>query len=81
MMEALRSSETSVLTRATRRNIPEDGILLRSFMIATLSEQNYTLDMNQLYNQLIIGPGSVKPHAPIYDWISKELLQYPQLDL
>jgi hypothetical protein len=27
MMEALRSSETSVLTRGTLRNIPEGGIL------------------------------------------------------
>jgi hypothetical protein len=27
MMEALQSSETSVLTRAAQRNVPEDGIL------------------------------------------------------
>jgi hypothetical protein len=27
MMEAILSSETSVLTRATRRHIPDDGIL------------------------------------------------------
>jgi hypothetical protein len=42
MMEAIRSPETSVLTRATRRDIPEDGVLhshgrenLKSYIVLT----------------------------------------------
>jgi hypothetical protein len=32
MMDAIRSSEPSVFTRVTRRNIPEDGVLPLSFV-------------------------------------------------
>jgi hypothetical protein len=32
MMEAIHSSETLVLTRATRRKIPEDGIFRKKFV-------------------------------------------------
>jgi hypothetical protein len=36
MMEAIRSSETSVLTRATRHHIPEDGILHEMYVFLEL---------------------------------------------
>jgi hypothetical protein len=39
IMEALSSSDTSVLTRATQRNFQEDGIILSIFILANNSEE------------------------------------------
>jgi hypothetical protein len=38
MMEALRSSKTSILTRAARRNIRDDGILHFAFYVFRILE-------------------------------------------
>jgi hypothetical protein len=57
MMEVLRSSDTSVLTRATQRNVPEDGIIhsyrrenlkfyLQNLLHANRNEETGFVDFN-----------------------------------
>jgi hypothetical protein len=49
MMEAIRFSETSVLTRATRRHIPEDGILHVDYLYAKVSLGICTTDWSEKF--------------------------------
>jgi hypothetical protein len=47
MMEAIRSTETSILTRATRLHIPEDGILHGViFFLGMVVSMTFIIDSN-----------------------------------
>jgi hypothetical protein len=60
MMEAIRSTETSILTRATRRKIPEGGILQSNYKFCWpfLLDQPLNLTLTVLHIPTNVGESS-----------------------
>jgi hypothetical protein len=65
MMEALSSFETSALTRATRRNIPEDAIL-QFVLLPTLSQWSVLRVPSKLVHNCHLQLGGGANRFPLY---------------
>jgi hypothetical protein len=82
MMEAQFSSNTSVLKRASRRNIPEDGILhshrrdnLKSFTILLCGEATHHSSVRRL-----LGTGEV-PSSPFLVSLTLEVIRSSEMSV
>jgi hypothetical protein len=94
MMEALNYSEMSVLTRATRRNIPEDGILhghRREILSSYIDNTTFRkLDLFRVRFEVFTAVGhldrllvtaNVVPSSPILVTLMMEALNYSEMSV